>query len=218
MVWVDLETTSLEPKSGRILEIGIVITDLELNIQATKMQLVWGPEQARMKRLCSQFILDMHTKSELWDDAQEMGVHDSVAEKTLMNFIREHIPCDEWAPLNIGPMCGSTVAFDRNWLREYMPSLEGLFHYRSIDISTVKELCKRWNPRVYSLFRPDGQPTHRALPDLSDTLKEAGYYKDNFLWEDDPGEPVATEGKVFLCGSETPLSQDIGVCPPDKKG
>lgn len=184
-VWLDVETFGLNPRVDPIIEVGFCVTNLDLEIiDGVNQILIWDADcDKRHKQLSARvdedesaaWVLKQHRKSGLWDEARELGAGRKYSEEFLCDTLR-----DEYRGL---PMAGSSVQFDRNMLTNWMPKFAGLFHYRNIDISTVKELCKRWNPGVYQkLDQYTGkQEKHRVEPDLQDTLGEARYYAENFL-------------------------------------
>lgn len=195
LYWVDIETTGLSAKDDHILELGIQVTNLDLSILDAQSWRVWTPviaqrhitmqmeaELADTKQAeASKFVLEMHDKSGLWNDAMQHGGTPDQLIEGATKFL------DEWGiDPKSDPMCGSSVGFDREFLGEHYPEVLSRFHYRNIDISTLKELCKRVNPRMYSFLDRDTarlqvEPLHRALPDLVNSRVEAKWYFDNFL-------------------------------------
>lgn len=182
LVWVDLETTGLEPDNDLILEVGFLVTSLDLTAPpiASYDTVVRYPRPETI-RYANDFVRDMHKASGL-DDSLLAGegrpLH--LIEVEAVEFLKE------WVPPQHAPLCGSSVHFDRAMLKSWLPNVEAFFHYRNIDISTLKELSKRLNPRVASRLDEQTSPKklHRALPDLYDTINEAQFYIDNFLFVD----------------------------------
>ncbi len=175
VVWVDLETTGLDPKDGLPLEAGILVTDLELQpIAAMDSVIQWGTLDWDGK--IDPFVRTMHEASGLrkeYDHGAGKDIH--AVEQMLMRFL-----ADQGATML--PMAGSNVAnFDRKWLAEFMPGLNELFHYRNIDVSSIKEACRLWNPEVYAKLPPTIE-SHRTIQDCRDTVTEFSFYRDNFLW------------------------------------
>lgn len=183
LVWCDIETTGLDPETCLILEVGFKITDLELNVLSEMSVLIWSPEYRKMcvESKIFPYVWNMHTKSGLWVDAPIDGVRLAEAREQISTFLEEnHISTAE-------PLCGSSIQFDRKWLEVWMPECVELFSYRNIDISTLKELCKRYNPILYEKLNDEYQAAkqHRVLADIDDTLSEFKFYRDNFLfWKD----------------------------------
>lgn len=188
MVWVDLETFGLDPETDPIIEVGLRVTDLEgRKIDHDYQGIIWSEYHdvrlATMEASANggneqeKLVLDMHTKSGLWDDAMNQGKSwDTVLDEIgawLKNTGTEGLP-----------MCGSSVHFDRKFLYETMQEVEEAFHYRNVDISTLKELCASINPAVYAKLAVLTTPKkrHRVIDDLDDTIEEYKFYLDNFLF------------------------------------
>jgi oligoribonuclease len=195
MLWIDVETFGLTRSTGPLIELGLMLTDADLNVKATFQNTVWTEEHqdAYGALLTQDWAYKQHRKSGLWTDAMATGL-------PSLNVL--DLRAVEWMKDNdaLGlPMCGSTVGFDRNFARSDLPGMESICHYRSIDISSIKELCRRWNPRVYAMrdqFSAD-RNLHRVLPDLEDSLMEAQYYRDEFLFTVGP-EPSSSFGPIGL--------------------
>lgn len=182
MVWIDTETFGLEA-SDHMLEIGLRVTDSELVEITRKTALLWSPYHKRQFEALDKesWVYKQHTASGLFFDAEVYGESYPETEDDLITWITQvfrQFGCD----LSSTPLSGSTVGFDRKVLSRYMPTLYKMFHYRSIDISTLKELCKLRSPELYA--KQDLQPKklHRVQADLGDTILEAGWYFDNFLY------------------------------------
>lgn len=193
LVWIDTETFGLDPVNDYILELGFVITDLELNTVAEASWLVWDDSCYIDRRIWmtkkpdagQMFVLDMHNKSGLWKDIQSRlhrngGANMIPSQVSLeaTNWLESHgVGKDD-------PMVGSSVQFDRLMLTHQMPDVAELFSYRNIDISTIKELCKRYNPLAYADLDNvyQAQKLHRVIPDLVDSIAEFQFYKEEFLW------------------------------------
>lgn len=172
LIWIDLEMTGLDPDSDSILEIATAVTDKDLNLLAE------GPELAIVHPLQRLESMDdwnrnQHRKSGLWQRVVESDVDVATAEALTMEFLLQ------WAPAGKSPMCGNSICQDRRFLARYMPALEEHFHYRNLDVSTLKELCKRWRPEVARGFTKDTK--HTALADVYESLDELKYYREHFL-------------------------------------
>ena len=183
LVWTDIETSGLDPDECQMLEVGFRITDLELNTLAEKSVLIWNDTWVELltEDKVNPLVWNMHIKSELWVDAALYGITLDVATEMLLDWFEEN-DVD-----NTEPLCGSSVQFDRGWLEAHMPEVISKFSYRNIDISSVKELCRRYNPVLYAKLDTEILPkkAHRVLSDLDDTISEFKFYRDNFLfWED----------------------------------
>lgn len=186
LIWVDLETTGLDPKKEVPLEIGFTITDLDLNILDTFHALIWEDYFEKVIGQCDPFVEQMHATSGLLVEARDQGRPLDSAVTRLEDWLTE-VGVDK-SDGDGEPLCGSSVQFDRGWMEEWFPDQVARFSYRNIDISSVKELCKRYNPLMYAKIKEDLEPMklHRALPDLKDTIAEFEWYRDNFLfWSDD---------------------------------
>lgn len=172
LVWLDCEMTGLEPERDRIIEIAIIVTSPDLAVR------VEGPVFAIHQ---SDALLDQmdawnrgtHGKSGLIDRVKASTVSEEQAEGELLAFLSQYVPA------NGSPMCGNTIGQDRRFLVKYMPKLEAFFHYRNLDVSTLKELAKRWKPEVYAAFKK--QQRHTALADVHESIDELLHYREHFL-------------------------------------
>lgn len=184
LIWCDIETTGLDPRKELLLEVGFKITDLDLNVIDDRQVTIWTTpdydEHCKEDKV-DPFVWEMHKKSGLWDVVQSEGSKPGEARTWIYEWINGHgVSKDE-------PLCGSSVQFDRLWLDMWMPEVINRFSYRNIDISTLKELCRRYNPELYTKLEDDvpNHKLHRVLPDLDDTIAEFKFYRDNFLfWKD----------------------------------
>ena len=168
LVWIDLEMTGLDTSRDSILEIATVVTDSQLNVLAT------GPELAIAHSLATLESMDdwnrhQHGKSGLWRRVLEEGVPMADAEARTLAFLRE------WVPAGASPMCGNSICQDRRFLHRQMPAVERHFHYRNLDVSTLKELARRWAPHVLSAVSKEA--AHTALSDVRDSIAELRHYR-----------------------------------------
>jgi oligoribonuclease len=168
LVWIDLEMTGLDTDADWILEIATVVTDADLNVLAE------GPELAIAHPLERLLAMDdwnrnQHGKSGLWRRVLEEGVPTDEAERRTLAFLRE------WLPPGQSPMCGNSICQDRRFLHRCMPELERYFHYRNLDVSTLKELARRWAPGL--LAGVDKAAAHTALSDVHDSIAELRHYR-----------------------------------------
>ncbi len=170
LAWMDLEMTGLDPAKHVIVEIATLLTDDDLNIIATGPELVIKTDEPALECM-DQVVLDMHTKSGLLKQIRASTVtHDEAAAQTL-DFLKSHIPASGSVPL-----CGNSIGMDRRFLAVHMPEIEDFLHYRSIDVSTIKELTRRWYPKVLS-DAPRKEVGHRALDDVTESINELKYYR-----------------------------------------
>jgi oligoribonuclease len=172
LVWVDMEMTGLEPDTDRIIEVAVVVTDAHLNILAE------GPVFAIHQ---SDETLDgmdawnkgTHGRSGLIERVKASTVTEADAEKALIDFLKNFVPSGK------SPMCGNTICQDRRFMARGMPKLEAFFHYRNLDVSTLKELCKRWKPEIATGFKKHQK--HTALADILESVDELRYYREHFI-------------------------------------
>lgn len=167
---MDLEMTGLEPSRHVIVEIATLITDDNLNIVAEGPDLVIGASAEQLAEM-GEFVTEMHTKSGLLAAINESPLTVAQAEERTLGFLKEHI-----AEARTVPLCGNSIGTDRRFLQEYMPALEAFVHYRNVDVSTVKELARRWNPAVLEA-QPEKQTSHRALDDIRESIAELVHYR-----------------------------------------
>ena len=168
LIWIDLEMTGLDTGSDSILEIATIVTDSQLNVLAE------GPELAIAHPVETLEAMDdwnrnQHRKSGLWQRVVESQVTLGQAEALTVAFL------NEWVPVNASPMCGNSICQDRRFLHRLMPRLERYFHYRNLDVSTLKELARRWAPTVLEGVRK--QASHTALSDVRDSIEELRHYR-----------------------------------------
>lgn len=172
LIWMDLEMTGLDPDRHVIVEIATLVTDDDLNIVAEGPDLViFQPDDALAEM--DDFVTNMHTTSGLLELIKTSTVtHDDAMQQTL-DFIKLHSP----EPMKI-PLCGNSIRTDRAFLNKYMPEIENWLHYRCVDVSTVKELVKRWNPGLEHARPKSEGITHRAMDDVRDSVAELKFYRD----------------------------------------
>ncbi|MTV54968.1 oligoribonuclease [Massilia buxea] len=172
LVWVDMEMTGLEPDTDRIIEVAIVVTDMHLNVLAEGPVLVVHQSDATLDAMDS-WNKGTHGRSGLIDKVKASTVTEEQAEAELIAFMKQ------WVPAGKSPMCGNTIGQDRRFMVRYMPKLEAFFHYRNVDVSTIKELCRRWKPEVISGFKK--AQMHTALADILESIEELKYYREHFI-------------------------------------
>ena len=180
MVWLDLEMTGLDHRRHRIVEIATVITDDALDVIATGPSLVIGASQADLDAMDPE-VHTMHASTGLLDEIGTSQVTVAEAQERTLAFVTEHVPEPRTAPL-----CGNSIGTDRRFLDQYMPALEEHLHYRVVDVSSIKELAKRWRPDVAAAWADlsrsrAGTTKHRALDDVLESIDELRFYRDQWL-------------------------------------
>lgn len=174
--WIDLETTGLSPNDEVILELGLVLTDRWGEVVDQESWLIYEDGYEGVIEHAIPYVKEMHDKSGLWADSRAAGSPLLDVETEALGWLDDH-------GVKVGqlPMCGNSVGFDRAFIELHMPTLFKNFHYRNIDVSTLKECCRDLNPLVFAQL-PAKKEAHRALPDLEETIAEYKFYIDNFLW------------------------------------
>lgn len=168
LIWIDLEMTGLDTAHDTILEIATLVTDAELNLLATGPELAIAQPLARLEAMDA-WNRRQHAQSGLWQRALESTVTLAEAEAQTLAFLRQ------WVPERSSPMCGNSICQDRRFLHREMPQLERYFHYRNLDVSTLKELARRWAPQVLDGLHKTG--AHTALSDIRESVAELAYYR-----------------------------------------
>ncbi|MDR2880582.1 MAG: oligoribonuclease [Azoarcus sp.] len=172
LIWLDLEMTGLDPEINRIIEIGLVITNATLDVVAEAPVIAVHQPDAVLDAM-DDWNKSTHGRSGLIERVRASTISEAEAEATMVAFL------EQWVPKGISPMCGNTVRQDRRFLLRYMPRFEEWFHYRDLDVSTLKELAKRWNPDVYKGVKKAG--AHTALADIMESIEELRHYRETFL-------------------------------------
>ena len=172
LIWIDLEMTGLDPERDRIIEIATLVTDANLNILAEGPVLAVHQSDEQLG-LMDEWNVRTHTGSGLVERVKASPFSDSDAELQTIEFLKQ------WVPAGASPICGNSVGQDRRFLFRYMPELEAYFHYRYLDVSTLKELARRWKPEILPGFKK--QNTHQALDDIRESVAELAYYREHFI-------------------------------------
>lgn len=172
LVWIDLEMTGLDPEKERIIEMATIITDAELNIVAEGPIIAIHQPDSLLEAM-DEWCTRTHGESGLIQRVKDSNVSEVEAEQQTLAFLQQHVEPGQ------SPLCGNSIGQDRRFLVKYMPALEGFFHYRNLDVSTVKELARRWRPDVLAGVRKKG--SHLALDDIRDSIAELQHYREHFF-------------------------------------
>ena len=172
IIWRYMEMTGLEPERDRIIELAMIVTDDQLNIVTESP--VWVVHQTEaVLNAMDDWNKGTHGKSGLIERVRASTLDEAAVEVAALAFVQSYSPAQG------SPMCGNSIGQDRRFMARYMPTLEAFFHYRNLDVSTLKELCKRWQPEVYKGFKKKGR--HTALADIYESIDELKYYREHFL-------------------------------------
>ena len=172
LAWLDMEMTGLNPDSDKIIELAMIVTDQDLNILAQSDVLVIHQPDSIMDNMDA-WNTSTHQRTGLTAKVKAATLTEAEAEQQLLHFMAQ------WLPEKTSPMCGNTIHQDRRFMARYMPKLEAYFHYRNLDVSTLKELAKRWHPAVAKGVVKKG--AHQALDDIIESIEEMKYYRAQFL-------------------------------------
>jgi len=172
LVWVDMEMTGLNPDTDRIIEVAVVVTDPHLNILAEGPVFAIHQSDAALDGMDA-WNKGTHGRSGLIDRVKASTVSEADAESAIIAFLKHFVPAGK------SPMCGNSICQDRRFMARGMPKLEAFFHYRNVDVSTLKELCRRWKPELVSGFKKHQK--HTALADIIESVEELKYYREHFI-------------------------------------
>ena len=198
LVWIDCEMTGLDLGADALIEVAALVTDFDLNVLGEGVDVIIKPSQESLDQMV-EFVRSMHEKSGLLDELAS-GTTLADAEEQVLAYIKEHCP-DGSRP----PLAGNTVGTDRSFLARDMPELESFLHYRVVDVSSIKELARRWHPRAY-YNAPDKKGNHRALADIQESIEELRYYRAAvFVPSPGPGSADARQLAAEHGGSITGL-------------
>lgn len=174
LIWVDMEMTGLDPDNDKIIEIAVVVTDMQLNVLAEGPVFAIHQSDEVLNKMDA-WNKGTHGRSGLIDRVKASTITEADAEKALISFLKAYVPAGK------SPMCGNTICQDRRFMFRGMPKLEEFFHYRNLDVSTLKELCRRWKPALASGFKKHQK--HTALADIIESIEELKYYREHFIKE-----------------------------------
>ncbi|MDO3720432.1 oligoribonuclease [Marinobacter sp. chi1] len=172
LVWIDLEMTGLDPEQERIIEMATIITDSQLNLVAEGPVIAVHQPDSLLDAM-DEWCTKTHGASGLTRRVKESSIGEAEAERLTLEFLQQHVEPGS------SPLCGNSIGQDRRFLVKYMPELEGFFHYRNLDVSTIKELARRWRPDVLAGVKKQG--SHLALDDIRDSINELRHYRETFF-------------------------------------
>jgi oligoribonuclease len=183
LVWIDCEMTGLDLQNDALIEIACLVTDGELRVLGDGVDVVIHADESKLAAM-PDIVRDMHARSGLTEEVRRSTVSLAEAEKLVLAYVREHVP----EPRTV-PLAGNSIGTDRGFIARDMPELDGHLHYRMVDVSSIKELCRRWYPRVF-FAKPDKGLAHRALADIEESIRELTYYR-RTMFVADPGPSTA---------------------------
>ncbi|MEI8117655.1 MAG: oligoribonuclease [Methylophilaceae bacterium] len=172
LIWLDMEMSGLLPDSDRILELAVVVTDANLNVLGESPVLVIHQSDAVLDGMDA-WNKGAHGRSGLIEKVKSSTLTEDEATLQMITFLKQYVPSGK------SPMCGNSICQDRRFMARYMPDLEKYFHYRNLDVSTFKELARRWKPEIYSGFKKASK--HEALADIYESIEELKYYREHFI-------------------------------------
>jgi oligoribonuclease len=201
LVWIDCEMTGLDLGHDALIEIAALVTDGDLQVLGAGVDLVIHADESALSAM-PDVVRDMHARSGLTEDVRRSSVTLREAEERVLAYVREHVPEPRTAPL-----AGNSIATDRGFLARDMPELDAHLHYRMVDVSSIKELCRRWFPRVF-YAKPEKGMAHRALADILESIRELDYYR-RTVFVPPPG-PTSEEAQAVSASlaPPTPVGDD----------
>lgn len=210
LVWIDCEMTGLDLARDKLIEVAVVVTDSELTVLDPGLDLVISAEDADLAGM-AEVVTEMHAKSGLTDAVRASTLTLAEAEQQVLAYVKRFVPERRTAPL-----CGNSIGTDRGFLARDMPELDDHLHYRMIDVSSVKELARRWFPRVY-FAQPQKGLAHRALADIIESVRELAYYRQTlFVGAPGPSQAQAQEAATRVADSFAGLLAGADAAPPER--
>jgi oligoribonuclease len=204
LVWIDCEMTGLSLSADALIEVALLVTDAELNVVGDGLDVVIKPPQEALDQM-PRVVRERHTASGLLDELPA-GITMAEAEEKLLAAVREFVPEPRKAPL-----CGNSIATDRGFIARDLPALDAHLHYRMVDVSSIKELARRWYPRVY-FASPEKKGGHRALADIRESIEELRYYR-AALFVPQPGPDTTTARAISAQVSGVPVESVADAAP-----
>jgi oligoribonuclease len=202
LVWIDCEMTGLDLGKDRLIEIAALVTDGDLNVLGEGVDVVIHADDDALSEMID-VVTQMHTRSGLIDEVRASTIDVAEAEAVVLDYIRTHVP-----QAKIAPLAGNSIATDRGFIARDMPALDDYLHYRMIDVSSIKELCRRWYPRIY-YGQPEKGLAHRALADIHESIRELRYYR-RTAFVPPPG-PSTTEIAAIAAETALPIDNSVDV-------
>jgi oligoribonuclease len=172
LIWIDLEMTGLDTTSDEIIEIATIVTDSDLNVLAEGPIIAIHQENSKLESM-DEWNTRQHGNSGLTERVRNSTTNEAEAEQQTLDFLKNYVPA------GVSPMCGSSICQDRRFMARIMPELEAYFHYRNLDVSTLKELARRWSPKVEKSFKK--KSSHLAMDDIKDSIRELEHYREYFI-------------------------------------
>jgi oligoribonuclease len=188
LVWIDCEMTGLDLQRDALIEIACLVTDGELNVLGDGVDIVIHADEAALSGM-PDVVREMHARSGLTEEVRRSAVTVPEAEQRVLDYVREHVP----EPRTV-PLAGNSIATDRGFLTRDMPALDEHLHYRMVDVSSIKELCRRWYPRIF-FAKPEKGLAHRALADIEESIRELRFYR-RTMFVPDPG-PTSEQAQAI---------------------
>lgn len=197
IVWADCEMTGLDPARHTLVEIAVIVTDADLTPLDEGIDLVIHASDDELAEM-DDYVREMHGSSGLTEEIRNSSLSLADAEAQVLDYVKRHIPLEAKAPL-----AGNSIATDRRFIATYMPELDAFLHYRMIDVSSIKELARRWHPRVYQNQPPKGL-AHRALADARESIRELAYYRNALFVDRSPRDDVLKQAQDDALKQITP--------------
>jgi oligoribonuclease len=200
LVWIDCEMTGLDLQRDALIEIAALVTDGDLRVLGEGIDLVIHADESQLAGM-PDVVREMHARSGLTEEVRRSTLSVREAEEEVLAYVREHVP-----DLRTAPLAGNSIATDRGFLARDMPELDAHLHYRMVDVSSIKELCRRWFPRVF-YAKPEKGMAHRALADILESIRELDYYR-RTLFVPPPG-PTSEEAQAVAAAltAKTPITE-----------